>query len=79
MFNGVQAMSAGGVARVVADDGMVLVTNRGTASMAWVDARSLKTLRVFKVGTRPNGVAIVARQKLAIAACIGDDGHRAGA
>jgi hypothetical protein len=48
---------------------MVLVTNRGTASMAWVDARSLKTLRVFKVGTRPNGVAIVARQKLAIAAC----------
>ena len=63
-------------AGVVADDGMVLVTNRGAASMAWVDAHSLKTQRVFKVGTRPNGVAIVARQKLAIAACIGDDGHR---
>jgi hypothetical protein len=63
-------------AGVVADDGMVLVTNRGAASMAWVDARSLKTQRVFKVGHRPNGVAIVARQKLAIAACIGDDSHR---
>ena len=63
-------------AGVVAEDGMVLVTNRGAASMAWVDARSLKTQRVFKVGTKPNGVAIVARQKLAIAACIGDDVHR---
>jgi len=63
-------------AGVVADDGMLLVTNRGAASLAWVDARSLKTQRVFNVGTRPNGVAIVARQKLAIAACIGDDSHR---
>jgi DNA-binding beta-propeller fold protein YncE len=63
-------------AGVVADDGMVLVTNRGAASMAWVDAHSLKTQRVFNVGTRPNGIAIVARQKLAIAACIGDDSHR---
>ena len=63
-------------AGVVADGGMVLVTNRGAASMAWVDARSLKTQRVFNVGTRPNGVAIVARQKLAIAACIRDDNQR---
>jgi DNA-binding beta-propeller fold protein YncE len=63
-------------AGVVAFDGMVLVTNRGAASMAWVDARSLKTQRLFNVGTTPNGVAIVARQKLAIAACIGDDSHR---
>ena len=62
-------------AGVVADDGMVLVTNRGAASLAWVDARSLETRRVFKVGPRPNGVAIVARQKLAIAACIGDETH----
>ena len=62
-------------AGVVADDGMVLVTNRGAASLAFVDARTLATQRVFKVGTRPNGVAIVARQKLAIAACIGDDSH----
>jgi DNA-binding beta-propeller fold protein YncE len=63
-------------AGVVADDGMVLVTNRGAASLAFVDADSLETRRVFKVGARPNGVAIVARQKLAIAACIGDDSHR---
>jgi DNA-binding beta-propeller fold protein YncE len=62
-------------AGVVAEDGMVLVTNRGAASMAWIDAHSLKTLRVFKVGTRPNGVLVVARQKLAIAACIGDEAH----
>jgi DNA-binding beta-propeller fold protein YncE len=63
-------------AGVVADHGMVLVTNRGAASMAWVDARTLKTQRVFSVGTRPNGVAIVARQNLAIAACIGDDSYQ---
>jgi hypothetical protein len=63
-------------AGVVADDGVVLVTNRGAASLASVDARTLETRRVFKVGARPNGVAIVARQKLAIAACIGDDSHR---
>jgi DNA-binding beta-propeller fold protein YncE len=63
-------------AGVVAEDGIVLVTNRGAASLAWVDARSLKTQSVFKVGHRPNGVAIVARQKLAIAACIGNDDHR---
>jgi DNA-binding beta-propeller fold protein YncE len=64
-------------AGVVADDGMVLVTNRSAASLAWVDADTLKTQRVFKVGSRPNGVAIVARQKLAIAACIGDESHKA--
>src|SRR3954468_17216958 len=63
-------------AGVVADDGVVLVPNRGAASLASVDARTLETRRVFKVGHRPNGVAIVARQKLAIAACIGDDSHR---
>ena len=62
-------------AGVAADDGMVLVTNRGAASMAWVDARSLKTKRVFQVGHRPNGVAIAAKRKLAIAACIGDETH----
>src|SRR3954466_12541237 len=62
-------------AGVVADDGMVLVTNRGAASLASVDAHTLETRRVFKVGTKPNGVAIVARQKLAVAACIGDDSH----
>jgi DNA-binding beta-propeller fold protein YncE len=62
-------------AGVVADDGIVLVTNRGASSLAWVDAESLKTHGVFTVGPKPNGVAIVASRKLAIAACIGDDDH----
>jgi DNA-binding beta-propeller fold protein YncE len=30
------------VAGVVADDGHVLVTNRGSASLAWIDAESLR-------------------------------------
>ncbi len=63
-------------AGVVADDGQVLVTNRGAASLSWVDAESLKTQAVFTTGTRPNGVAIVTRQRLAIVASIGDDAHR---
>src|SRR6478736_4680629 len=44
-------------AGVVADDGIVLVTNRGAATLSWVDARSLETRAVFKTGPRPNGVA----------------------
>lgn len=64
-------------AGVVADDGHVLVTNRGAASLAWVDARSLKTLAVFKTGPKPNGVAIVPQQRLAIAASIGDENQNA--
>jgi DNA-binding beta-propeller fold protein YncE len=60
------------VAGVVADDGIVLVTNRGAASLAWVDASSLETRAVFKTGPKPNGVAIAAPQGLAIAASIGD-------
>ena len=60
-------------AGVVADDGAVLVTNRGAASLAWLDARSLETRAVFKTGPRPNGVAIVPQQGLAIVASIGDD------
>jgi len=63
-------------AGVVADDGQVLVTNRGAASLAWLDAKSLETQAVFQTGARPNGVAIVARQGLAIAAAIGDDDGR---
>jgi DNA-binding beta-propeller fold protein YncE len=59
-------------AGVVADDGIVLVTNRGAASLAWVDAISLETQAVFKTGPKPNGVAIAAPQGLAIAASIGD-------
>jgi DNA-binding beta-propeller fold protein YncE len=63
-------------AGVVAAEGIVLVTNRGAASLAWVDAETLETQAVFKSGPRPNGVAIVPRQGIAIAACIGDDANR---
>src|SRR5215208_6710289 len=64
-------------AGVVADDGTVLVTNRGAASLACVDAFSLETRAVFKTGSRPNGVAVVSQRSLAIAACIGDEAHGA--
>src|SRR5215210_5286600 len=59
-------------AGVVAHDGHVLVTNRGAASMAWLDATSLQTRNVFLTAPRPNGVAITASAKFAITACIGD-------
>src|SRR5262245_57758818 len=62
-------------AGVVADDGHVLVTNRGAASLAWVDARTLETRAVMPTGARPNGVAFVARQGLAVVACIGDEAN----
>lgn len=64
-----------GVAGVVADDGQVLVTNRGSASVALLDASTLETRALFKTGGRPNGAVIVAGSRLAIAACIGDDGE----
>ena len=60
-------------AGVVADDGIVLVTNRGAASLAWVDASSLETRAIFKTGPKPNGVAIASPRGLAIAASIGDE------
>jgi DNA-binding beta-propeller fold protein YncE len=60
-------------AGVVADAGQVLVTNRGAASLAWVDAASLETKAIFETGPRPNGVAIVSQRRLGIAACIGDE------
>ena len=59
-------------AGVVADDGIVVVTNRGAASLALVDATSLETRAVFKTGPKPNGVAIAAPRGFAIAASIGD-------
>jgi hypothetical protein len=62
-----------GVAGAVADDGQILVTSRGGASAAWLDAHTLKTRATFQTGARPNGAVIVARSGLAIAACIGDD------
>src|SRR5262245_2993033 len=60
-------------AGIVADDGDVLVTNRGAGSLTWVDAHTLQPRAVFKTGARPNGVALVRQRRLAIAACIGDD------
>lgn len=62
-----------GVAGAVADDGQILATNRGSASVALLDAVTLETHAVFKCGARPNGAVIVARSGLAIAACIGND------
>jgi YVTN family beta-propeller protein len=64
-----------GVAGAVADDGQILVTNRGSASVALLDASTLETKATYKTGGRPNGAVIVARSGLAIAACIGDDGE----
>ena len=62
-----------GAAGAVADGGEILVTNRGSASIAWVDAGTLETRAVYKTGARPNGAAIVARKGLGIVACIGDE------
>jgi hypothetical protein len=63
-------------AGVVADMGSVLVTNRGAASVAWVDARTLETRKVLNTGPRPNGVAIVSSLQVAIVASIGDETHK---
>jgi DNA-binding beta-propeller fold protein YncE len=66
-----------GAAGVVADNGQVLVTNRGSATLAWVDAQTFATRGIFQTAPKPNGVAIAPRRGLAIAACIGDDGRGA--
>src|SRR5437899_10547323 len=50
-----------GAAGAVADDGEILGTKRGAASIAWRDAASLKTRSVLKAAARPNGAAIVKR------------------
>jgi hypothetical protein len=62
-------------AGVVAGEGRVLVTNRGGASLAWVDARSLETRTVLNTAPRPNGVAIASSLQVAVVACIGDETH----
>jgi hypothetical protein len=64
-----------GAAGAVADDAQILVTNRGSASVALLDATSLESRAVFKSGGRPNGAVIIARRDLALAACIGDEGE----
>jgi DNA-binding beta-propeller fold protein YncE len=62
-------------AGVVANNGCVLVTNRGGASLTYVDARSLETKIVLDTAPRPNGVALAFSLQVAVAACIGDDSH----
>jgi hypothetical protein len=62
-------------AGVVAGDGNVLVTNRGGASLAWLDAATLQTRAVLPTAPQPNGVALTASTQFAIAACIGDATH----
>ena len=62
-------------AGIVAHDGNVLVTNRGAASLAWLDAETLQTRAVFPTAPRPNGVAITSSAQFGIAACIGDAAH----
>src|SRR5258706_2683536 len=64
-----------GVAGAVADDGQILITNRGSASIAWLDGGTLETRATYKTGGRPNGAVIIARSGLGIAACIGVDGE----
>jgi hypothetical protein len=61
-----------GVAGAVADDGEILTTNRGAATITWLDAATYGIKAVFPSGPRPNGAAIVKRKGIGIAACIGD-------
>jgi hypothetical protein len=61
-----------GVAGAVADDGDILTTNRGAATITWLDAATYKTKAVFPSGPRPNGAAIVKNKGIGVAACIGD-------
>src|ERR1043166_3777276 len=42
-------------AGVVADNGHVLVTNRGAASLTWLDGETFKTRAVFDTAPRTNG------------------------
>ena len=62
-------------AGVVAHDSHVLITNRGSAELAWIDAATLQTRSVFGTAPRPNGVAITSSAGVGIAACIGDTAH----
>jgi hypothetical protein len=61
-----------GVASAVADDGEILTTNRGGATITWLDAVTYKIKAVYPSGPRPNGAAIVKGMGVGIAACIGD-------
>jgi streptogramin lyase len=61
-----------GVAGAVADDGEILTTNRGAATISWLDAATYRTKAVYPSGPRPNGAVIVKGKGIGIAACIGD-------
>ena len=61
-----------GVAGAVADEGDILTTNRGAATITWLDAATYEVKGVFPSGPLPNGAAIIKRLGLGIAACIGD-------
>ena len=61
-----------GVAGAVADDGDILTTNRGAATVTLFDAASYNVRAVFPSGPRPNGAVIVKEKHIGIAACIGD-------
>ena len=64
------------VAGVVADDGQVLVTNRGSASLAWIDARKPRNpAPCSEPATSPTASPSRHAEGLAIAACIGDETH----
>jgi hypothetical protein len=63
-------------AGVAAGEGCVVVTNRGSASLACVDAHTLETRIFLETGPRPNGVALVSPLHVAVAACIGDEIHK---
>jgi DNA-binding beta-propeller fold protein YncE len=62
-----------GAAGAVVDAGQVVVTNRGAASVSWVDSDTLETRVTYSTGARPNGAAVVAKSGWAVVACIGDD------
>ncbi len=62
-----------GAAGVVAEEGTVLVTNRGSAQLAVVDAETLRTRAIHPTGPRPNGVAFSPGRQLAVVATIGDE------
>jgi hypothetical protein len=61
-----------GVAGAVADDGEILTTNRGAATITWFDAATYEVKAVFPSGPRPNGAVILKQMGIGIAACIGD-------
>ncbi len=61
-----------GVAGAVADDGEILTTNRGAATITWLDAATYKIKAVFPSGPRPNGAILIKHRSIGIAACIGD-------